>query len=305
MIQPYQPNDLPLGDLDATRLLPLVGTANGELARYDSLLQTIPNPMMIITPLMRQEAILSSKIEGTQATIDEVLESEVGIVKEGTKGEDIQEINNYYKALSLGYDHLQQAPITLSFIRELHKVLLDSSRGRDKTPGRFRDNQNWIGTPFCSIDQASFIPPSPMQLDELLEKWHNYLEGDDIDPLIQTAIVHAQFELIHPFKDGNGRIGRILIPLFLYKKKLLIKPVFYLCAYLEANRDHYYARLQGISEQGDWNGWLEFFLKAIIDEGKQNNRKLKSHIRSLRSYENNDPTNHPFTLCNFSIGCLV
>ena len=146
----------------------------------------------------------------------------------------------------------------------MHKILLSGVRGHNKNPGEVRKEQNWIGTLGCSIEEATFVPPNPMQLSNYLENWERYASGNDIDVLIQTGILHAQFELLHPFKDGNGRLGRIIIPLFLFQKQTLSRPMFYLSAYLEANRDEYYAKLQNISKFNDWNGWLEFFLKATI-----------------------------------------
>ncbi|MCF6226841.1 MAG: Fic family protein [Xanthomonadales bacterium] len=275
-MKPYIPNELPLQDLDYQELFGLVGNANAELARYDGLLQGIPNPEVMLSPLTTQEAVLSSKIEGTQATVDEVLAHEAGMIKEGEKAKDIQEILNYRHALFISREHLEDYPIKLGFICELHKILLDSVRGQDKTPGAFRKDQNWIGKAGCSIEKASFVPPSPLILDEFLEKWETYIGFDDSDFLLQTAIIHAQFELLHPFKDGNGRIGRLLIPLFLYQKKSLSQPMFYLSEYLEAHREEYYQRLKAISAEGDWNGWILFFLKAVTVQAKQNSIKVRS-----------------------------
>ena len=275
-MQPYIPSELPLKELDYQRLFALVGDANAELARYDGLLQGIINPAIMLSPLTNEEAVLSSKIEGTQATVDEVLEHEAGLIKEGEKYKDIQEIVNYREALRSANHYLDERPITLSFVRELHKVLLNSVRGQNKTPGEFRKEQNWIGFAGCTMEEASFVPPNPLQLQDHLEAWQKYLESNDIDLLLQVAVMHAQFELLHPFKDGNGRIGRILIPLFLYQKKKLSQPMFYLSSYLESHRDEYYYHLQQISKAGDWDGWIAFFLKAITEQAKENNRKVKA-----------------------------
>lgn len=275
-MKPYQPNKLPLENLDYQLLFGLVGSANAELARYDGLLQGIPNPAVMLSPLTTQEAVLSSKIEGTQATVDEVLEQEAGLLKEGEKYKDIQEISNYRAALFQANEYLQTYPIKLSFIRELHRILLNSVRGQDKTPGEFRRDQNWIGKAGCTIEEASFIPPSPLQLNDYLQAWESYLDFNECDFLLQTAVIHAQFELLHPFKDGNGRIGRILIPLFLFQKKALSQPMFYLSEYLEANRDEYYQRLNAISAENDWNGWIGFFLKAITIQARQNSERVKA-----------------------------
>jgi Fic family protein len=279
-MQPYVPDSLPLADLDYRMLLPLVGQANAALARYDGLLQGIPNPEVMLSPLTTQEAVLSSKIEGTQATVDEVLEQEAGLIKEGEKYKDIQEISNYRQALFMARFYLEDQPIRLSFVLELHRILMNSVRGQNKTPGEFRLDQNWIGKHGCTMEKASFVPPNPLRLLDYLQAWETYLDGNDVDFLLQTALMHAQFELLHPFKDGNGRIGRILIPLFLYQKRALSQPMFYLSEYLENHREEYYQRLKAISGEGDWNGWIAFFLRAVIDQAGQNAKRV-SEIRSL------------------------
>ena len=279
-MQPYVPNALPLTGLDYRFLFPLAIQSNAALARYDGLLQGIPNPAVMLSPITTQEAVLSSKIEGTQATIDEVLEQEAGIIKEGEKYKDIQEISNYRHALFAARKHLQSYPIRLGFVRELHRILLNSVRGQNKTPGEFRKDQNWIGKPGSTIDQATFVPPNPFQLPNHLQAWETYLGFDDVDHLLQTAVVHAQFELLHPFMDGNGRIGRILIPLFLYQKRVLSQPMFYLSEYLESHRDEYYQRLKAISAEGDWNGWIAFFFKGVTVQAEQNSRRAQQ-IRAL------------------------
>lgn len=273
-MNPYIPNTLPLRELDYQRLLPLVGQANAALARYDGLLHGIPNPAVMLSPLTTQEAVLSSKIEGTQATIDEVLEQEAGLFKEGEKFQDIQEISNYRQALFSAREHLKDYPIRLSFVRELHRILMNSVRGQNKSPGEFRKDQNWIGRHGCAIEQASFVPPNPIQLPDYLHAWERYMDSNDVDFLLQTAVVHAQFELLHPFKDGNGRIGRILIPLFLYQKRVLSQPMFYLSEYLENHREEYYRHLKGISAEGDWNSWIVFFLQAITIQAGQNSSRV-------------------------------
>ncbi len=279
-MKPYLPNELPLRKLDRNQLLPLVGEANAELGHYNGLLHGLVNPRVMLSPLTNEEAVLSSTIEGTQVTVDEVLEHEAGLLKQGEKLKDIQEIANYRVALLHAQEYLKEHSITLVLIRNLHEILLSSVRGKDKNPGRFREEQNWIGKVGCKKEEATFIPPDPLVLQEYLGKLQTYLKLDDIEPLIQTAVFHAQFELIHPFKDGNGRIGRILIPLFLYQKKKLSQPVFYLSAYLESHREEYYERLRNISTENDWNGWIVFFLTAIIEQAKTNSSKVIS-IMSL------------------------
>lgn len=266
---------LPLDDtIDHKGLMRLVGQANKALGEYNGLLQGIINPEIMLSPLLRQEAVLSSKIEGTQATERDVLEHEAGLKNTEEKTRDSQEVMNYRQALRLAESHLKQYPIQLNFICGLHKILMDSVRGRDKKPGEFRKEQNWIGEKGCAMAEAIFIPPSPLLLNDFLQNWFEYLGNDAEDPLLQTAIMHAQFELLHPFMDGNGRIGRILIPLFLFQKKALIQPMFYLSEYLENNRDEYYFRLQNISQKNDWNGWFVFFLQAVNTQAKHNSVRV-------------------------------
>jgi len=279
-MKPYTPESLPLADIDQSQLISQVGEANAALARYDGLLMGMINPAVMLSPLTNQEAVLSSKIEGTQATVEEVLEHEAGQEYDEHKSNDIHEVQNYRKALILAKESISDRPIRLLLVRELHRTLMDSVRGQDKTPGEFRQEQNWIGAYGCKMEQATFVPPSPLQLMDHLQAWENYLDIDDIDPIIQTAIVHAQFELIHPFKDGNGRIGRLLIPLFLYSKGRLTSPMFYLSQYLEQHRDEYYVRLRAISQNKEWTAWIDFFLRAVIEQAKQNTETLKQ-IMSL------------------------
>jgi len=275
-VAPYTPERLPIDSLDRAALFTAVGEANATLARYDGLLMGMVNPTVMLSPLTNQEAVLSSRIEGTQATVEEVLEYEAGEeAHDEQKRRDIQEILNYRRALLLAKESVADRPIRLGLVRELHRILMDSVHGNDKEPGQFRKVQNWIGPPGCPIEEATFVPPSPLQLLDHLQAWEAYLASDDIDPIVQTAIVHAQFELIHPFKDGNGRIGRLLIPLFLYSKGRLGSPMFYLSAYLERHRDEYYARLRAISQQRDWTGWCAFFLRAVTAQAQQNGAILR------------------------------
>ncbi|KEJ91104.1 Fic family protein [Synergistes jonesii] len=273
-MEPYIPEMLPLkGIIDCERLLTFVARANMMLGRYDGLLCGIVNPTIMLSPLMNEEAVLSSRIEGTQATVDEVLEHEAGLVSPKSNHEDIKEIINYRKALLSAQKHLEDKPVSMYLIREMHRILLDSVRGQNKSPGEVRNEQNWIGPAGCSMENASFIPPDPMQLSGFLENWEQYARANEKDAIIQAGVLHAQFEMLHPFKDGNGRLGRILIPLFLYQKKVISRPMFYLSSYLEGHRDEYYLRLRNISSNKEWNEWLEFFLNAVTEQAVANVRK--------------------------------
>jgi Fic family protein len=278
-MKPFIPENLPPSQLDYTRLVRWVGEASSVLARYDGLLQALVNPEVLLSPLTTREAVLSSKIEGTQATLDEVLQHEAGMSpeEEGTK-QDIQEIVNYRSTLIQTEQELSDKPFSLVLIRQMHAELMNSVRGADKTPGRFRETQNWIGRPGTPIEQADYIPPEPHLLPQFMEDLVNYIQIPDSDVLIQAAIIHAQFEIIHPFLDGNGRIGRLLIPLFLYNKKRLRRPMFYLSEYLESHRSEYYAKLKQISASKNWNDWIEFFLVAVKNQSKKNIERVQAII---------------------------
>lgn len=218
----YIPDNLPLPleKLELTSLIRDISDANSALSTYDGILRAIPNPRVLLSTLIDQEADLSSRIEGTQASYKDVLDKEAGKLPATTRQEnDIQEIINYRMAMITAQEYLEEGRrLSLSLILELHQQLLTSVRGQDKSPGEFRKEQNWIGTEGSTIENAIFVPPSPIVLSTALENWEQYISYDEVDPIVQAAILHAQFELIHPFKDGNGRIGRLLIPLTLYKK---------------------------------------------------------------------------------------
>lgn len=273
MYLPYIAEDLPVKDLKLNKIITLVGKSNAALAHYNGLLHGMVNPRILLSPLTNQEAVLSSKIEGTQATLEEVLEHEAGREYDFEKETDIREIQNYRTALALASEELLDKPISLFLIRQIHGILMDSVRGESKSPGSFRKVQNWIGRKGSPIEEASFVPPDPNRLPDFLEQWEQYLSMDDIDPLVQAGIVHGQFELLHPFEDGNGRIGRLLIPLFLYSKKQLVSPTFYISGYLERHREEYYERLLALSTERDWSGWIVYFLKAVTSQAKENSDK--------------------------------
>lgn len=302
-MQPYTPETLPLEDLSFSNdIIKHLGPANRAIAEFNGILQGVINPSILLSPLYNTEAVLSSKIEGTQATVDEVLRFDAGIQStDEIKNHDIQEIVNYRKTLLCASEELAHRPITLGFIKQMHKMLMDSVRGSNKTPGEFRKEQNWIGFYGSTIESATFVPPSPFHLMEHLENWEKYLAYDDIDVLVQTAIVHAQFEMAHPFKDGNGRIGRLLIPLFLYQKKVLTFPAFYLSEYLESHRDIYYEKLGNISSKKQWKEWIVFFLQAVIEQAKQNTLRVK---RTLQLYDEMKSTITSCTRSQHSIQVL-
>jgi Fic family protein len=281
-MKPATPSKLPIDNIDWGSLVPSVGAASRALAYYKGILRGIPSPTLFLSPLTLQEAVLSSRIEGTQATLDEVLRFEAGDEpSEPTRRIDIQEIINYRLATQTAVEALGSRPFNLNLLLELHGRLLDSVRGRNKARGQFRRVQNWIGAPGCLIEQADYVPPDPLVLLEYLDNWEKYYHSDRPDPLVQLAVVHAQFEIIHPFLDGNGRLGRILIPLFLYEKELLSQPVFYLSSYLEEHRDEYVGRLRALgSSPNSWNEWVAFFLTAVEIQAKRNAEKAE-RIKTL------------------------
>lgn len=279
MNAPFIPETLPIKGLNWDSLIPLIGHANRAIAQYDGILYGLRNPAALLSPLTTQEAVLSSRIEGTQATLGEVLKFEAGEeVKEDAKRQDIHEIMNYRRALRVAEKELHKKPFNLNLLLQLHGILLDSVRGQDKGRGRFRADQNWIGPPGCKLEEARFVPPVPAQVMPSLDNWEKYYHADEPDVLVQLAVIHAQFEIIHPFRDGNGRLGRIVIPLFLYEKKILSRPMFYLSTYLEANREEYVAKLRDLGNPGSWERWSAFFLKALIEQANANVTTARSII---------------------------
>lgn len=272
---PCIPDELP-PTLDWRAMTKLVGKGAAAIARYDGMLQALPNPGVLLSPITVNEAVLSSRIEGTQATLDQVLEFDAGLEGAETRRHDFEEVSNYRTAVRIAEVALDERPLSLSLIKEVHQRLMQGVRGRDKNPGQFRVDQNWIGRPGDPLERARFIPPSPLILPGSLAAWESFVQSTDEDPVVQAAIAHAQFEILHPFKDGNGRIGRMLIPLLLYQRRALSAPMFYLSEYLEANRDQYYDRLLAITEQGDWQGWMEFFITAVAIQAEVNFNKARA-----------------------------
>lgn len=303
-MKPYTPKKLPISNLNWETFISKIGEANRNLARYDGTLSAMINPGLLLSPLTTQEAVLSSRIEGTQATLEEVLELEAEAEKkfpETEREKDVQEIVNYRQALKVATTEMQNRPMSLNMIKKIHSVLLNSVRGQYKMRGKFRDKQNWIGSPAGSMEDAKYIPPVPNQIEQLMTNLESYIHQEEKDPLVQLAIIHAQFELIHPFLDGNGRVGRILVPLFLAEKGILSEPMFYLSSYLEQNRAEYYERLENISKKDEWEGWINFFLMAISNQANLNNEKS---LKVLRLYEDMKQRIKEVTRSQYSIQAL-
>lgn len=242
---------------DADRL---VGRLAGEGGR-------LPNPHLLLRPFVRREAVLSSRIEGTLATLGELLAAEAGAAVERSPA-DLREVGNYVTALEYGVRRLKKLPLSLRLTRELHARLMAGVRGKHVTPGEFRRTQNWIGPAGCTLANATYVPPPPDEMAACLEQWEKFLHDRTLPPLVQVALAHYQFEAIHPFLDGNGRVGRLLITLFLVERGILPTPLLYLSAFFEATRRDYYDHLLGVSARGEWPIWLEYFLNGVARQAE-------------------------------------
>jgi Fic family protein len=283
----YHEGGFPPKEINWEQLIPLIGPASAALARYDGTLAAVPNAAVMLAPLMTQEAVLSSRIEGTQATMAEVLEFEAGLVPDpaaADKTADIHEVLNYRKAMWRAVELLNDLPLCQRVMKEAHRILMEGVRGQGKAPGAYRRVPNWIGPAGCSMEEAKYVPISSEKLPRAMDRWERFIHANAPDKLVQLAILHAEFEAIHPFLDGNGRLGRMCVPLFLYSIKALQSPMFYISAYFEARRDIYYERLLSISRDNDWTGWCCFFLEALTEQAKENHQKA-TDILSLYEAE--------------------
>lgn len=297
---PFIPQKLPLNtfELITPDLLKTLSQANKAIGEYVGFLINIPNPNLLLSPITTQEAVLSSKLEGTHATLEDILNHEAGN-QTNIEADEIKEILNYRKALLFAFRNITQyknltnpdskSPLTIKLIMKMHKILLNNVRGATKHPGSFKIAQNYIG----SYQNISFTPLPPELTIEYMSNLERYIHEDEIDCLIQAAIIHAQFEMIHPFEDGNGRIGRLLIPLFFYYRSLIPFPIFYMSSYFETDRILYLQKLSNISKDGSWADWIIYFLSGIIVQSKINISKatkilnlydeFKSHNESIKS----------------------
>lgn len=240
--------------------------ADTALSELSGLGRHLPNPHLLIAPYVRREAILSSRIEGTKASLSDLLIDEMERPTQHTEDDDVREVRNYVVAMEHGLERLHKLPLSLRLVREIHARLMKGARGDRTTPGEFRRSQNWIGPSGSTIETAPYVPPPPEHLDDLLGDWERFLhERNTFPDLIQCAIMHEQFEAIHPFLDGNGRLGRLLITLFLIERGRLPQPLLYLSAYIEAHRQDYYDLLQRVRTHGDWMGWLRFFIAGVTE----------------------------------------
>lgn len=252
----------PILDID-DEMRALLSKADRALGRLDGSIQTLPNPDLFVLMYIRKEAVLSSQIEGTQSSLADVLEAEANLANIN-RPRDVGEVINYVSALNHGLSRLDELPLSTRLIREIHERLLRGVRGQERNPGETRATQNWIGPGGSNLNNAIFVPPPPHEVASALSDLEHFIHADDhIPALIKIGLVHAQFETIHPFLDGNGRVGRLLITFFLCEREILIKPVLYISHYFRQHRQRYYELLQGTRDDGLWEAWVKFFLEGI------------------------------------------
>ncbi len=263
----FHPHPLPPKIDWSPGLVRSLSDADARLGRLAGEGRHLPNPHLLIRLFVRREAVFSSRIEGTQSTLGELLAAEAGVAVERSP-DDLREVANYVAALEYGVKRLAMLPLSLRLVRELHARLMKGVRGETATPGEFRRSQNWIGAPGCTLQQASFVPPPPEDLMHHLGAWEKARHDHGLPPLVHAALLHYQFEAIHPFLDGNGRVGRLLITLFLCERGILPMPLLYLSAFFEATRRDYYDRLLGVTLRAEWAPWLEYFLNAVARQSE-------------------------------------
>jgi len=285
----YHVGRFPPEDLDLHRLVPLIGPAHAAVAGYEGMLLGLSNANVLMSPLVYQEAVFSNRIEGTQTTLTEILtfEAEGNLFDDSTPEKaNSWEVLNYRKALYAAVDQLKDIPLSQRLIRDTHEVLMQGVRGQHKAPGKYRRflDDCWIGPPGSTIETARYIPCPADLLTGAMDALESYIHVVTPDPLVQLAILHAEFESIHPFLDGNGRMGRLLVPLFMFDKDLLSSPSFYISEYLESNQDEYYERLLAVSRDDDWTGWCAFFLTALTEQARAYQRKVRDIMTLYREH---------------------
>ena len=243
--------------------------ADRALGRLDGSIQTLPDPDLFVYMYIRKEAVLSSQIEGTQSSLQDLLAAEARLFAP-SRANDVNEVINYVRAVNHGLARLSDLPVSVRLIREIHAVLLQGVRGSELTPGELRTTQNWIGPAGCRLTEAAFVPPPPHEIARAMSELERFIHADTGLPLlVEIGLVHAQFETIHPFLDGNGRVGRLLIAFLLCERKVLLKPVLYLSYFLKRHRRQYYEELQSVRDAGTWERWLDFFLRGVAEVSGQ------------------------------------
>lgn len=265
-------------------MLSLLSQADRALGRLDGSTEALPNPDLFVFMYVRKEAVLSSQIEGTQASLIDVLEFEAQTLEPGHP-QDVEGVVNYVRAMNYGLERLRTLPVSLRLIREIHERLMHGVRGGQWNPGEFRQSQNWIGPPGCNLQSASFVPPPVNEMRQALDNLERYLHGELPTPdLIKVGLAHAQFETIHPFLDGNGRVGRLLIAFLLCECGVLRRPLLYLSYYFKQNRQEYYDRLQAVRHKGDWEGWLKFFLRGVNSVAQEASATARQIVNQREAY---------------------
>ena len=281
----FMPDPLPPSIDYDKKLIRLLSEADRVLGELSGTGRLLPNPYLLIAPYIRREAVSSSRIEGTQASLNDLFFFEAA-ESEAPKVPDVREVKNYVRAMEYGIDRLKDLPISIRLIREIHEVLMEGARGAHATPGEIRRSQNWIGSPGCSLNDATYVPPPVEEMKQALSDWEKYLHSNPGEPpLIQCALMHYQFEAIHPFLDGNGRIGRLLIAFFLCERGYLTQPLLYLSAFFDKFRDEYYSRLLAVSQGGDWRRWIEFFLQGVANQCKHAISDAKKILEIHNEYQ--------------------
>lgn len=273
----FIPNGLPPNPpiIFDDEMIALMSEADRALGRLDGATEVLPNPELFVYMYVRKEAVLSSQIEGTQASIIDVLEFEAKAAESG-QSHDVGEVVNYVSAMNHGLELLKNLPVSLRLVRGIHEKLLEGTRGQGSTPGEFRRSQNWIGAPQSGIANATYVPPPADAMTDSLGDLERFIHDEAPMPfLIKVGIVHSQFETIHPFLDGNGRVGRLLIAFLLCERGILKKPLLYLSYYFKRNRVEYYDRLQAVRDRGDWEGWLKFFLRGVREVAHEANETAR------------------------------
>jgi Fic family protein len=279
----FVPEPLPPAIDWSDELVAALSTADRAIARLAGEAGRLPNPHLLIRPFIRREAVLSSRIEGTRTGLEELLAAEAGAGPTGGAS-DLAEVANYVAALEYGVERLQTLPLSLRLVRELHARLMRDVPGGAAAPGEFRRVQNWIGPPGAPLRDALFVPPPPGELPDLLGQWERFLHDRTLPPLVQAALLHYQFEALHPFLDGNGRLGRLLIVLFFIERAVLPTPLLYLSAFFEATRDEYMERLRGVSERGAWKDWLRYFLSGVAGQAEDALNRARQITTLLESW---------------------
>jgi len=279
----FVPNPLPPSIAWSSELVSTLSEADRAIGELAGLGRLMSNPHLLIRPLIRREAVFSSRIEGTQASLSDLFTYEAVQLSLFDLPDDVREVHNYVRALEYGLERMRDFPLSLRLIREIHAVLMEGVRGETKTPGEFRRSQNWIGTPGATLSEASYVPPPVSEMWKALDAFEKFLHAPSpLPPLIRIGLIHYQFEAIHPFLDGNGRVGRLLITLLLYAWDLLPSPLLYLSPYFEAHRAEYYARLRAVSSQGAWEAWLLFFLQGVAMQAEDAVDRIK-RLQALRA----------------------